>query len=132
VLVAAAASLATICVTWLRDRTYGREVDVSGRIFARLLDIQVLLGLILYGLSPLVRLGLADLGAAMAVKELRFFSVEHITGMIIAITLTHVGTARIRRAITAEAKLRSATIWRTLAILSMLASIPWWRPLFRA
>lgn len=127
----ALAALSTTYEGWLRGRTYSRPADLSGRAFARLLDLQVLLGLILYGLSPIAHTGLADLGAAMAVKELRFFSVEHITGMVIAIALTHVGAARVRRATTDPAKLKQATIWRTLAVLTILASIPWWRPLAR-
>jgi hypothetical protein len=76
-------------------------------------------------------MGLADLGAAMAVKELRFFSVEHITGMIIAMTFAHVGAARVRKAPTDSAKLRQAALWHTLAALAILGSIPWWRPLLR-
>jgi hypothetical protein len=78
-----------------------------------------------------VRIGLGDLGAAMAVKELRFFSVEHITGMIIAITLAQIGVGRVRHAPTDAAKLRRAAFWQTLAVLAILASIPWWRPLAR-
>jgi hypothetical protein len=131
VLVAAAIALGISYSGWLRGRNYGYGAQLSGRAFARLLDLQVLLGLILYALSPLVRMGLGDLGAAMAVKELRFFSVEHITGMLIAITLAQVGAARVRRASTDAAKLERAVIWQTLVVLAILASIPWWRPLLR-
>jgi hypothetical protein len=131
VLVAAFAALSTTYEGWIRGRTYGGPAHLAGQLFARLLDLQVLLGLLLYGLSPIVRMGLGDLGAAMAVKELRFFSVEHITGMILAIAFTHIGTARVRRAPSELSRLRQATLWRTLAVLTLLASIPWWRPLFR-
>ena len=131
-LVAAAVALATSYVGWLRDGAYGRGAALSGRAFLGLVDLQVLLGLILYGLSPIVRMGLDDLGAAMAVKELRFFSVEHITGMVIAIALLHMGAARTRTAPTDAAKLRVAVIWQTLAVIAIAVSIPWWRPLLRA
>jgi hypothetical protein len=67
----------------------------------------------------------------MGVKELRFFSVEHITGMLIALGFAHVGSTRIRRATTDASKLRQAAIWQTLAAISILVSIPWWRPLLR-
>jgi hypothetical protein len=131
VLGACVAALVTAWVAWLGDRPYERRVHLSSRVFARLLDLQVLLGLGLYALSPLVRMGLADLGAAMAVKELRFFSVEHVTGMIIAIALVQVGAARVRKASTDAAKLRHAAIWQTLAALVIAVSIPWWRPFAR-
>jgi hypothetical protein len=97
-----------------------------------MLRLQVLLGLILYALSPLVRMGLGDLGAAMAIKELRFFAVEHITGMLIAVTLVHVGALRVRRAPDDRAKFREAVVWQSLTVASIMISIPWWRPLLRA
>lgn len=92
----------------------------------------MLLGLVLYALSPIVRTGLGDLGAAMGVRELRFFSVEHITGMLIALAFLYVGAARVRRASSDVSKLRQAAIWQTLATISILVSVPWWRPLLRS
>ncbi|MGE0160884.1 MAG: hypothetical protein AB7T31_15885 [Gemmatimonadales bacterium] len=130
-LVAGTAALATSYRGWLGGGAYAPGARLTGRAFAGLLDLQVLLGLGLYASSPLVRAGLADLGAAMAVKELRFFSVEHVTGMLIAVTLLHVGVARVRRAETDAAKLRQAAVWQTLAVASVLISLPWWRPLAR-
>jgi hypothetical protein len=131
VLAAAAVALGAAYAGWLRGGTFGRAVRTSARAFSGLLGLQVLLGLLLYASSPLVRTGLSDLGAAMAVKELRFFSLEHITGMLIAMTAAHIGVVRVRRASTDGAKLRQAAIWQTVAVAAVLASIPWWRPLLR-
>jgi hypothetical protein len=117
---------------WLGGRAYGRGEAAAGRAFTGLLDLQVLLGLVLYALSPIVRTGLGDLGAAMGVRELRFFAVEHITGMVIALVFAHVGAVRVKRASTDASKLRQAAIWQTLATLSILVSLPWWRPLLRS
>jgi hypothetical protein len=38
---------------------------------------------------------------------------------------------RLRRASGDRAKFREAVIWQTLTVLSILISIPWWRPLVR-
>ncbi len=132
VLVAAALALFASYRGWLGGRAYGRAEAVASRGFAGLLDLQVLLGLVLYALSPIVRAGLGDLGAAMSVRELRFFAVEHITGMLIALAFLHVGATRVRRASTDGAKFRQSAMWQTLAALSILVSVPWWRPLLRA
>ena len=129
VLLAAAFALFASYRSWLGGRAYGRGEALASRSFLGLLDLQVLLGLVLYALSPIVRTGLADLGAAMGVRELRFFSVEHITGMLVALAFAHVGAARVRRASTDGARLRQAAIWQTLAVVSILVSVPWWRPL---
>jgi len=131
VLVAVAVALIASYRGWLESRAYGRTEALSARTFRTLLDLQVLLGLALYAVSPVVRAGLGDLGAAMSVKELRFFAVEHITGMVIALAFAHVGSARVRRARTDREKLRQQAIFQTLAAISILVSVPWWRPLLR-
>lgn len=130
-----AAALVALAVSWralLGTRAHGRPEQLSARVFARLLDVQVLLGLALYALSPVVRAALADFGAAMAVKELRFFGVEHITGMVLALVFVNVGAVRVRRAESDALKVRRAVFWQTAAVLAILVSIPWWRPLFRS
>ena len=110
--------------------------DRSLRLSVISLDVQFLLGLLLYFvLSPFTREAMSDIGAAMRSPGLRFFAVEHVAGMLIAITLAHVGAVRIRKA-APERRHRLAAIFFILALLAVLASIPWpglpaGRPLFR-
>ena len=110
--------------------------DRSLRISLVALDVQFLLGLLLYFvLSPFTRQAMSDMGAAMQSPGLRFFAVEHLVGMLIAMTLAHVGAVRIRKAVP-ERRHRLAAIFFVLALLAVLASIPWpglpaGRPLFR-
>ncbi|MEO6213461.1 MAG: hypothetical protein ABIP65_07515 [Vicinamibacterales bacterium] len=110
--------------------------DRSTRWFTIALDVQVLLGLLLYFvLSPFTREAMGDFGAAMKTSGLRFWAVEHTFGMIIGAALAHVGAVRIRKA-PMPRKHRLAVIFFGLALLVILASIPWpgtaaGRPLFR-
>ena len=109
----------------------------ASRLFMITLDIQVLLGLLLYGvLSPFTRQAFSDMGTAMKVSALRFFLVEHLFGMLIAVALTHIGIARIRRASGDQRRHKTALVFFSLALLAIFASIPWpgmpaGRPLFR-
>ena len=90
------------------------------------LDLQLLIGLLLYAvLSPVTAEAFNDFGAAMRNPQLRFFAVEHLTGMIAAVALAHVGRVRIRRAIDDAAKHRTALLFFGLALLAMVLSIPW-------
>lgn len=108
----------------------------TGRLFVTLLDIQMLIGLLLYfWLSPLTTAALQDFGGAMGSSQLRYFAVEHVFGMLIAITLAHIGRGKIRKA-PEHRRARIAAIFYGLALLAILASIPWpgmpaGRPLFR-
>lgn len=114
----------------------GSRDESAGKWFTILLDVQLLLGLLLYfALSPVTGAALDDFGGAMKVPQLRFFAVEHVFGMLIATTLAHIGRARVRKA-SAERKARTAAIFYGLALVAILASIPWpgmpaGRPLFR-
>jgi hypothetical protein len=107
-------------------RSWGPLDDRAGRLFVIGLDIQTLVGLILYGvLSPITSAAMSDMGAAMKDPLLRFYVVEHLVMMIGAVALAHVGRARLRKATGDLARHRTAAIFFTLALLLILLGIPW-------
>jgi hypothetical protein len=114
-----------------------RRAERWGLIFMIALDVQVLLGLLLYGtLSPFTEQAMADFGAAMRSPILRFWAVEHFTLMLSAAVLVHVGRVLARKTTNAEQKRKRLLVCFTLALLVMLAGIPWpgmatGRPLIR-
>jgi hypothetical protein len=101
------------------------------------LDVQMLLGLILYlGLSPNMQEILNHFGESMRRADTRFWAVEHVTAMIVAIALSHVGRVLARRAPTTAAKRTRLLVTFGLATVLMLIGMPWpgrpgGRPLFR-
>jgi len=111
--------------------------EKAGRWFVAALDAQLLLGLLLYlRLSPMTTSAFQDFGGAMGNAVLRFWAVEHIAGMVIALVLAHVGRVRIRRLTDAARRHRTAAIFFGLALVAILVTIPWpgvpaARPLFR-
>lgn len=111
-------------------RTYTAQDAAAGRWFTTSLDVQLLLGLLLYFvLSPLTKNALADFGAAMSNSDVRFFLVEHSLMMVVAVVVAHVGAAQVRKSADDRAKFVRSAIWYTIAILVVLASIPWQRSL---
>lgn len=111
--------------------------DAAGRWFTISMDGQFLLGLVLYGLlSPITRKAFTDMGTAMRDGVLRFWAVEHVTLMLVALALAHIGRARTRKAADPARRHRAAAIFYTLALVAVLAAIPWpfqteGRPLLR-
>ena len=101
------------------------------------LDIQMLLGLVLYlALSPNMAPILENFGAAMKDPALRFWAVEHISTMFVAVILAHVGRVLARKALSPVAKRTRLLVCFGLATLLMMVGIPWpgrpgGRPLFR-
>lgn len=137
VVVAAIAAVVFAVRGWLGRRGWTTLDDRLGMIFTISMDLQLLLGLLLYvALSPVTRLAFQDFGAAMSNGAVRFFAVEHIAVMIVAVVLSHIGRARSRQAADAVARHRAAAIWFGLALVAMIAAIPWpfysfGRPLLR-
>ncbi|TAE31629.1 MAG: cytochrome B [Cytophagales bacterium] len=80
---------------------------------------QLVLGLVLYFISPKVDFGM------MSEKLYRFYTVEHLAGMLIAIALVTVGYSRAKRLSNATAKHKAVAIFMGLGLLLILASIPW-------
>lgn len=92
--------------------------------FTIALDLQLLVGLLLYfALSPFTAEALRDFGGAMR-TGLRYWAVEHPFGMLIGVALAHVGRARLRK-VDMWRRHRVAAIFFGLALLVILASIPW-------
>jgi len=119
-------------------RRWTRLDERAGFWFGTLVDVQLLLGLLLYfALSPITRAALQDFGGAMRSSGLRFYAVEHLFGMIVAVALAHVGRSRTKKLTNDAARHKVAAICFLLALLAILISIPWpglphGRPLFRS
>jgi NADH:ubiquinone oxidoreductase subunit 2 (subunit N) len=83
--------------------------------------IQLVIGLVLYFISPL---GKASLGQ-MSNASLRLTSVEHPLVNIIAIVVITIGWSKHKKATTNEAKFKSITLFYGLGLLLILSRIPW-------
>ena len=79
-------------------------------------------------MSPLIRQGWGDFGAAMRDPALRKFVVEHPIMMIAFVALTHIGAGRVRKATSDSGRYQTATIFWGIALAIVLAFIPWNRP----
>lgn len=94
--------------------------------------LQLVVGLILYFVSPTVKLGLEDMGAAMKDPGLRFWAVEHITMMIIGIALITIGYSSAKRGATDEIKHKRIATFFLIALAIIFAAIPWpWKEISR-
>lgn len=95
-----------------------RKISLFGLIG---IHVQLLIGLILYFVSPL---GLASLGQ-MSDKMLRLTSMEHPLINIIGIVLITIGWSKHKKAIDAKAKFKAITVFYGLGLLLILLRIPW-------
>jgi len=112
---------------WFGNRPYSeanRKINLFTLISAH---IQLLIGLILYFISPLVQFN----STTMKDSTTRYWTVEHMVMMIFAIVLITIGHARSKRVLAPAGKHRTIAIFYSLALLVIvLAIIQSLRPFF--
>jgi len=88
--------------------------------------IQLLLGLILYFVSPRLEL-FSELGMGGVMKDAvnRLYLVEHPLINIIAVALITIGYSKHKKKLTSKAKLKLIAIFYTIALVLFLSRIPW-------
>lgn len=111
---------------WRSNRPWCQADDRTGLVFVTSLDLQLLVGFLLYlFFSPMTTGALRDFGAAMGNSVLRFYAVEHLFGMAVALVVAHIGRSLSRRDRPAPAKHRMAALFFLAALLIIFISIPW-------
>lgn len=93
------------------------------------LHLQLVLGLLLFIMSPLVHTAMADMKATMADAGTRFFIAEHPTLMVIAVVVMTIGSVISKNAPTDAARHRKLLVFTAITLLLLLAGIPWQRAL---
>lgn len=95
-------------------------------IFLASTHLQVIIGLILYfGLTPWLNMLKDNAKEVMKNSTYRFFAIEHIIMMLIAAVLVTIGHSKLKKAIANDTKLKPALILFIIALVVMLAAIPW-------
>jgi hypothetical protein len=119
--------VATITVLMSTPRSASADrSDTWGLVLMIALDLQMLLGLLLYlALSPTTAAIFQDFGGAMRDPVARFWAVEHVFIMIVAIVLAHVGRVLGRKAKNPSARRTRLLICFGLSTLLMIAGTPW-------
>jgi hypothetical protein len=110
------------------NRPYIRTDNRLGLLLTIFADLMLLIGAYLWyagswGYKTIQSMG--SLTAVMKDPTARFYVVEHLAGMLIAIILIHIGKAQGRKKISDRSKHRRTMIFYFLALLIILASIPW-------
>jgi len=115
-------ALVRVYMGWFGKKEF-TETDRKALSFYSIgLDIQLLLGLILYFWGNWFGV-MSNMGNASG--EARFFGVEHIAMMIIAVILGHLAVIMSKRATTPAGKFKRGALYLTLSVLAVLVGIPW-------
>ena len=92
---------------------------------ATLAHIQLLIGLTLYGISPVVKAFLVHVSESVRHLNTAFFGVVHIGFMLVSIVVLTIGSALAKRRPTDREKFRTIALWFSVALLLIFLAIPW-------
>lgn len=110
------------------NRPFIKSDAGTGLLLTIVADLMLLIGLALWYWGPKgYNLIVAAGGFANAMKDpvTRFYGVEHIAGMLVAIILLHIGKAQGRKAMSEKQKHNRTVLFYFLALLIILVTIPW-------
>ncbi|MGB3780148.1 MAG: cytochrome B [Tunicatimonas sp.] len=113
-------------VGWFGTDKHFTEGNRKIALFALIsVHVQLIIGLVLYFISPVVESALSDMSAAMKDPVLRFWAVEHISTMIIGIVLITIGYSTAKRAVTDKAKFTRIALFYLVGFVLIVSMIPW-------
>ena len=106
---------------WVGKKEYQKSDRLSALLALIFTHIQLLIGLGLYFISPKVSFEPGVMENAL----LRFYTVEHMSMMIVAIILITIGFSTAKRLEDAVAKHKRVAIMYGIGLVIIIASIPW-------
>ncbi len=110
---------------WLKKRDFTRADHIITIMAVSAIHLQLIIGIILYILSPFVRSGLTNMSEAMKDTELRFWTVEHISIMVIAIAFITLGRILVKKASLSIKKHKRTAIFYLIGLILIVVAIPW-------
>lgn len=133
VLVISIFAVVTAYLGWFGKRTWSERDRKIGSFTAISMDIQLLLGLLLYFFGEYGWRGLSrGMEFMRANWDYMFFGMEHLAVMLVAVIFAHLGSILPKKVSDSNAKFRRAAIWFTLMLLLIIVGTPWvQRPLLR-
>lgn len=93
-------------------------------------DLELLIGLVLWFTGGVHNMGLPTIrengmSAVMQNSTWRFYAIEHIIMMLIAVALIHIGKSFARKNVSDRKKHRGTVLFYVLALIIILAAVPW-------
>lgn len=111
---------------WARGAPWTATDERVGFWAVMSMDLQALVGILLYvRFIAVTDSSFHNRALVMSDPTLRFFTVEHVVIMIVALALLHIARVRIRRASEPVARHRTAAVLISLSMILVLVGIPW-------
>jgi hypothetical protein len=92
---------------------------------ATIAHVQLMIGMVLYFQSPIIKYFMANFKEAVKTFDLLFFGLIHSSLMLTAIVIITIGSAKAKRKPNDNEKFKTMLIWFSIALIIIFIAIPW-------
>lgn len=104
---------------------FSKTMDSIRHWTATIAHVQLVLGIILYSKSPLVKYFWKNFNEAKTSLDILFFGLIHIALMLFSIVLITIGSALAKRKSTDKEKFATMLLYFSIALIVILLAVPW-------
>ena len=120
------AAVANALMGWASNKMFTMERDLRLSLFTLIVcHIQLLIGLLLYFISPSGFYAISEFGMGGLTSAARLLALEHPLINVIAVVLITIGWSRHKKFLEGKPKFKSIGIFYGLGLLLILSRIPW-------
>lgn len=110
---------------WFSKESFTPSDEKTRNVTVIIAHTQMLIGLILYTVSPIIHSLFQNFGEAVKQSAVRFYGMEHSIIMIIAIAIITIGSKKSKKALNDASKFKTIAVWFLIGLVIILISIPW-------
>jgi len=125
VLISLLFSIIKALLSYKKNNEYTHLDALLRKVTVSLFHIQLILGFVIYFLSPIVSLFFNNMSEGIHLREVRFFAMEHSLMMFVSIVIVTIGAVKVKHKNTSKQKHKATLIWFIIALFIILLNIPW-------
>jgi len=110
-------------VGWLGNKKYTNGTRKLNLFAMVSVHIQVLVGIVLYFFSNITKVAMNNWGDAMKNQTLRYWALEHVVLMLLAMAIITIGYSKSKKSSTDVFKHRNIAIYYTLTLIVIVVAV---------
>ncbi len=108
-----------------QNKTFSKGDNTLRHWTATIAHIQLIIGIILYIKSPIIKFFWSNLSEAIRYVDTAFFGLVHFLLMFTSVILLTIGSALAKRKTTDKEKYKTILSWFSMTLLIIFIAIPW-------
>ena len=110
---------------YYQNRTFSKLDNIFRHWTATVAHLQLMIGIVLYTQSPVVKYFWSEAENGLQNLELTFYGLVHMGLMLTAIVVLTIGSALAKRRPTDREKFKTMFVWFSMALFIIIIAIPW-------